>query len=125
MTSQNIKWPEMTEAQNAFCVSLIEKFKGDLKEVAEDVLNQLYTDVIPHLETDTFLNFKSHMLSAVQGYARSYALDDGDLTGRRIREVIYKDHKDELVKLIDHDNVMRITELEKQLRQEREYNRGF
>jgi hypothetical protein len=125
MTEAELKWPQMTEEQLSLCERLIEKFKGQLKSAAEDALSTVYVDVMPHIESDTFLNFKSQAMSVIRGYATKDALTAGDYSGQHIRAKIFEEHKNELVELINQDHLATIKGLREDLKCEREYNRRY
>lgn len=124
MSHDEIKWPEMNDAQRELMERLVNNFKKKMLSAAEDAMATFYCDILPHIESDVFLNFKTHALSAVKGYAREDALRGDSYSGVEIRNQIYRDHKDEIVKLLDGDNLKRIKQLEEDLKRERSYNRG-
>ena len=95
----------MSDEQKAECERLIESFKKNLTKAADEAISNLYVDILPHIESDTFLNFKNDAMSAIKGYATRYVLDTGDYTGLAIRNQIYQEHKEEIAKLIDQDPV--------------------
>lgn len=125
MSQDEMQWPQMTEEQLKLCERLIEKFKGQLKSAAEDALSTVYVDVMPHIESDTFLNFKSQAMSVIRGYATKDATMIGDYSGQKIRAKIFEEHRVEIIELLNQDHLCKIKELQEDLKREREYNRRY
>lgn len=85
--------------------ALIENFKTKLKRVAEDTLNDMYTDVAIHAEYDSFRNFENHVRAELREDLRKEILEQGSVYSfaASIRELLLKNHRNELQTAIVKD----------------------
>jgi len=113
-------YPELPEAGAEEAQRLVEKFKGQLKQAAEEVLGQLYCDVAVHIESDSWTNFRNVLLEGFRNYSNRHIQSKYDF--KEIRKAIFKDFKDEIIADLNQDMVEEIEDLKRRLQQEREWN---
>lgn len=113
MSQEYPLFPKLTEAGQQEAQDLIEDFRKRLKEVAEEVIGNLYCDVIQYIESDSWTNFRNELLSGLTKYPNRRI--QGEYDFKKIRQAIYKEHKEEIDKDLDQDNLKKIKDLEKQI----------
>lgn len=97
---------------------LVERFKKDLIKCAEETISRLYVDLIPHIESDAWLNFRNDVRDEVQKelIADALSTEYGRYSfGWRTRQLIFKEHHDQLVTVINLDHVSEIQRLKEEL----------
>lgn len=120
MSDQFPLYPELSEAGQQEAQALVDKFKVQLKKVTEDVLGSLYCDVVTYIESDSWTNFRKDLLDGLRNYGNRKLMADYDF--KKIREEIYKDFKDEIIKDMNRDNILKIEELKREIGKLREEN---
>lgn len=103
---------------------LIETFKEDMKRACEEVLGKVYVDLIPHIETDAWMNFRNDVRREVQGEMIKDVLSNeyGYYSfGWMTRKKILEEHKDELILAINTDHIAEIQRLKEEIK--RSYER--
>jgi len=118
MTEEELKtefplYPELTEAGKQEAVELIESFKENLKEAAEEVIGSLYCDVLHYIESDSWTNFRTDLMSGLTNYANRRV--QGEYDFKKIRQQIFEDFREEIVKDLDQDNLEKIEELKAEI----------
>lgn len=103
-------YPELPEVGRVEAQALIDKFKASMRKAAEEVLAELYTDVAVYIESDSWVNYRNQLVLAMCDYGNRHSHCDYDF--RAIRQAIYAEHRDEINKDLDRDNLKRIAELE-------------
>lgn len=87
------RYPELSEQGQQDAERLVEWFKDVMKKQAESVLDELYTDIIPHLESDSWTNVRNAILTDLCNYQSEgpYKYDY-----KKIRQAIYRENKDQI-----------------------------
>ena len=111
MSDEYPLYPELSEAGREEAQRLIDKFKKKMKEAADEVLGELYVDVACFIESDSWTNFRNALLDGLRGYKNRKVQAGYDF--KKIREKIYFEYRDEIIKDLDQDNLKKIAELEK------------
>ena len=106
-------YPKLSEAGQKEAQQLIDSFKTALKTAAEEVISCLYCDVVHYIESDSWTNFRNELMSGLRNYANRRI--QGEYDFKQIRQQIFEDFKDEIIKDLDQDNLERIKELEDDL----------
>jgi len=91
-------YPELSEKGKLEALKLIDSFKGQMAQVSDKIIMDLYCDILPHIESDAWQNFKNQILNELCDYK-----SDSDLDYGRIRKTIYKEHKEQIDKDLDQD----------------------
>lgn len=104
-------YPHLSEAGAKEAERVIQYAKKRLKEVCDEALGEIYCDIPSYVGGDSWTNFRNAVMDGYQNYGNRKI--QGDYDFRRIREKIFAEFRDEIVKDLDQDNVERIKELEK------------
>ena len=114
-------FPELSEAAKQEAQALMGDFKRQLKKLADEVLGNLYCDVIDHIETDSWTNYRNDLMDGFQNY--NNRLVQGEHDFKKIRQAILKEHREDIIADLNQDLVAENEQLKKQLEQEREWRR--
>ena len=116
------EFPELSEQGKEQAQALVDKFKKRMTSVANEVLGNLYTDVLIYIETDAWTNYRENIRVAMENkYRQNETATSEDAWARSIREAIYVQFKDELEKGIIADLNKRIKFLEECLESRNRY----
>ena len=92
----------LSEEREKQAVELLEKFKQKIKteinKISEEVISDFYTDVLPFIESDAWLNMKITLMSEIEDYK-----NNGSWEMKKIRDKIFKEHYDEIIKDVNND----------------------
>lgn len=111
-------YPKLPEPGAEEAQALIDRFKEKMKKAADEVLGELYSDVVPFIESDSWQNFRNALMDGLKGYHNRKVQAEYDFA--RIREKIYSEYRAEIIKDLDQDNLKRIEELQKDVSRLRE-----
>ncbi len=102
---------------------LINQFKERLIKVADEAIRDLYTDIVVHIESDSWTNYRNKLMDGFRDYSNRKI--QGEFDFKKIREQIYKDYRDDIIKDLDQDNLKKIESLEDEVRRLREKDCPF
>lgn len=85
----------------------LDRFKKRMKDIIDETLGEAYVDCMPWIEADSWGNMRNHMLDWIRGYRKLPSYD-----AKQVREAIYKEYRDDIIKDLDQDHLARIKELE-------------
>ena len=94
-------FPELSEQGNNEAVKLIEKFKKELSKAADEAIGDLYCDVIPHIESDSWSNFRNDLMDGFKNYDNRLLQSPRDF--KEIRRQIYKDFREDIIPDLNQD----------------------
>lgn len=95
----------------------IAKFKNRFKSVAEEVLGQIYVDLMPHIENDSWQNYRNDLRSALaHDYSKPEWLRDEHVWAREFRAMIVKEHREALLDGLNKDLLKQVEDLKTELR---------
>jgi hypothetical protein len=112
------RFPEISEKGKEQAIKLVEDFKKQVQEIANKAVGDLYCDILPHIETDAWTNFRTSILRDLCDYSNSV---ESPYDYKRIRESLYAEHKEAIDKDLNQDLLNQIEQLQKDL--QRSYNR--
>lgn len=113
---------ELSEKGQQEAIELVERFKGELKAVAEKAISGLYCDLIPHIETDAWTNYREQLRIELQKhYVQQATVSDEGAWAMYVREAIFKQFRAELEQGVIADLTKRIEFLEKLLNDSRRF----
>lgn len=107
-------FPELHEDGKKEAEAVIEKFKKRLKAIAEEVLGEVYCDIPTYIESDSWMNFRNALISAFKNYGNRKL--QGEYDFKQIREQIYCQFREEIIKDLNQDNLEEIEKLKKEIR---------
>jgi hypothetical protein len=114
------KFPELSEQGNQDALHLVERFKSKLQTVAEEMIGELYCNLIPHIETDAWTNYREECRLALQKeYCQSETASSEQAWAFYVRKAIFVQFREELEKGIIADQVKEIARLREMLNERR------
>lgn len=109
-------FPELNEAGNAEAQALMDKFKTKAKKVLDELLDeylgQVYCELLPEIESDSWSNYRNQLMEGFRNYDNRLVQNRWDFD--KIRTEIYKQHREDIIKDLNQDHLKKIEELEKQ-----------
>ena len=102
-------FPRLSEAGAKEAQQLIDKFKEKLKSAADEVLSEMYCEVIHDIESDSWCNFRNDLLDGFKNYDNRKIQNRYDF--KKIRQAILKEHREDIIKDLNQDMVDEIKEL--------------
>jgi len=111
-------YPELSSRGQQEAMKLMEDFKKQAMEISNKAIGDLYCDVLPHIQTDAWVNIRTSILNEICNYRNS---STSPYDYKRIREAIYSEHKEQIDKDLNQDLLNQIESLKKDLR--RAYDR--
>lgn len=93
----------------------IDSFKTKLTKIADETISNLYVNIMPYAETDTWTNYREALrLELEHDYRFSIFKDDW---AKNFRKAIFIENKEELAELISKDLLEKIKKLEDQIQE--------
>jgi len=114
-------YPELSELGKHEAQLVLNKFKEELLSITEDSLRDIYCDVVVHIESDSWTNYKNVLMDGLSNLHRDCKYDNHDY--KKIRQAIFEEHKEELIKDLNKDLLKTIEELKETLKFERSLKR--
>jgi len=114
-------FPTLPEEAQKEAVELIEDFKKKLEGVAKEVISNLYTDIVPYIESDSWSNFRNELMSGFRNWNNKKI--QGQYDFNEIRKTMFDQFRDEIMKEMPEELVAENKRLEtenKWLRDRRE-----
>jgi hypothetical protein len=106
-------YPRLSEEGRKEAERVIEWAKKKLKDVCDEALGQIYVDIPSYIESDSWTNFRNDMMDGFKDYKTR--MKQGEYDFKLIRQKIYGEFRDEIIKDLDRDNLARIKELESEV----------
>lgn len=114
-------FPLLDEAGQKEAQDLVDVFKDKMKKVAEEVLGDLYCDVLVNIESDSWTNYRNKLMAGFRNYGNRHVQGKYDFA--EIRREIFSQFKEDIIKDLNQDLLEKVAELEKSLEREREISR--
>lgn len=111
-------YPELSEEGKKEAEAVVELFKAKFKKAAEECLGEIYTEIPSYIESDAWVNFRNALMSGFRNYGNRKLQADYDF--KQIRQEIFFQFRDEILKDLDQDNLAKIDELQAEIRRLRE-----
>lgn len=106
--------PKLTKEAEEQAFQLLEKFKTDMVKMAENVISDLYCDIIPFIESDSWCNFRNEVMAGFKDY-NNKAKAEFDF--KAIRQQILKENRAEIIHDLNQDLVKENEQLKKEINQ--------
>jgi len=113
MSEEYPLYPSLTEQGKEEAQKIMDRFKPQLKNIMEEVMGQLYTDVSYYIESDHWTNYRNALMNGFKDYGGGKPNHEHDY--KELRQAIYRNNKEEIVKDLNQDLVEEIYELKKQI----------
>ena len=118
MSEQYPLYPTLPEPGAQEAQELIERFKQQLKTAAEFAFTDFHTNILPYIESDSWLNFRNQMLEGFLNYNNRKI--QGEYDFKQLRQQIYREFRDDIIKDLDQDNLEEIERLKREIEHLRE-----
>jgi hypothetical protein len=96
MNNEYPLYPTLTEEGAKEAQMILDAFKERMAKVAKEALNDMYTDVIGYIESDSWTNFRNQMMEGFKDYNNRKIQDL--YAFKEIRAQIFKDFREEIMK---------------------------
>jgi hypothetical protein len=104
----------LSEEREKQALELLELFKQkmrtEIKKISEEVIGELYSNVLPFIESDGWHNMKMTLMREIEDYKNS-----GSWGMKKIRDKIFKEHYNEIIKDVNNDLLQENVRLNKQV----------
>jgi hypothetical protein len=101
MSEEYPLYPELSEQGKIEAQQLMDVFKKEIVKLVSDVMSDVYCNIIPHIESDSWANYGNKILSGFMGYRQ----DVHKHNYAELRKAIYRNHKDAIDKDLNQDLV--------------------
>ncbi len=110
-------YPELNEQGNKEAQELMDKFKVSAKKVLDnlldDYLGSVYVDLLPSIESDSWSNYRNTIMDGFKNYNNRHIQSKHDF--KAIRQQIYNEFREDIIKDLDQDNLEKIKELQQRI----------
>lgn len=107
---EEIKLPELAKIEAQF---FLDQFKKKLLGICEDVIGDLYVNIMPYIESDSWSNFRNQVVSELQGYGKGKLVSKYEI--ELIRRSLLDNYRDEIIKDLSQDMLKEIERLKKEI----------
>jgi hypothetical protein len=90
--------------------AFIDKFRSRMKDIAEETLGELYCNIMPYMETDTWTNYREALRIELEHEYKYSNFKQAWATN--FRRAVFVENREEISKFIEQDILKRIKELE-------------
>ena len=94
-------FPDLPDEGTEEAQKLIDKFKEQLKKAAEEVIGSFYCEIVPHIESDSWTNFRNCLMDGLQNYHNRHLQAPYDF--KKIRQAIFREYREEILKDLNSD----------------------
>jgi hypothetical protein len=120
-------YPELSEEGKKEAQELLDNFTTRIKKIltdeVENVVGEYYADILPHIESDSWTNFRNEVMDGYKNYNNRKIQAEYDF--KEIRKAIYEQFKEEIIKDLDQDNLEEIERLKREIAWLRECNKRY
>ena len=113
MSKEYPLYPELSEEGEKEAQTLIDKFKEELKKVADEAIGDLYCDIACHISSDSWSNYRNEMMAGFRNYDNRKV--QGEYDFKEIRQAILKEHRDDIIEDLNQDMLKEIERLKEQI----------
>jgi len=121
MSEEYPLYPELTEQGKQEAQKIMDSFKPKLKSLMDEVLSDLYTDVSYYIDSDHWTNYRNALMNGFKGY--KHGKTNHEYCYKDLRQAIYENNKEEIVKDLNQDLVEEVEKLKEQIEQLHEQSR--
>lgn len=111
-------YPDLSEEgkieANQLLISFKEKIKKIITDVVDDTMGEMYSNIMPYIESDSWGNFRDEIMRGMKDYNNRRI--QGEYDFKEIRWQIYKEYRDDIIKDLDQDNLKEIEDLKGQVK---------
>jgi hypothetical protein len=96
-------YPKLTEQGEQEAQKIMDSFKPRLAKLMNEVMGDLYADVSYYIESDHWTNYRNALMDGFKEYGSGKPNHEYDY--KELRQAIYRNHKDQIVKDLNQDLV--------------------
>lgn len=109
MSDEYPLFPTLSEAGKEEAQALVDGFRDALTKSATEAIGKLYTDVVTHIESDSWTNYRTDLMNGFRNYGNRMVQGEHDF--KTIRQAIYEEFREEIIKDLDQDLVKEVADL--------------
>jgi hypothetical protein len=113
MSSNFPLYPSLTAKGEEEAQLLMDSFKPKILKLVDEVMGDLYCNVAYHIESDSWTNYRNELMMGFNGYTNGKSGHKYDF--KELRQAIYANHKEEIVKDLNQDLVEENIKLKEQV----------
>ena len=110
-------YPDLSEEGQIEAQEILNNFTTKIKKIMHDAVEEsvgeFYSEIIPHIETDSWTNFRNDLMAGFRNYNNRKF--QGEYDFKAIRQEIYNEFRDDIIKDLDQDNLKEIEKLKEQI----------
>lgn len=106
-------YPELPKAGQLEAQALVNRFKDELVKIAENAIGDLYCNIVPYIESDSWTNYRNELMDGFQNYNNSKI--QGEYDFKKIRQTILEEHREAIISDLNQDMVEEIAKLKEQV----------
>jgi len=122
MSKEYPLYPELTEEGKLEAQRIMDSFKPRIKSLIEELMRDLYTDVVYYVESDSWTNYRNDLINGFRDYAQNSEKNKCEF--KELRKAIYNNNKEEIDRDLNADLVKEVEDLKKtieRLQEQRNY----
>jgi len=116
---KDINCPKLTEEGKIEAALLVKKIVENIKKELDD--NSFYCDIPLYIESDSWNNFTNSLLEGLKDYSSAKVIHAYDF--KKIREVMLRDFRDEIINDLNQDHLIEIKVLKERIKTLEKFNR--
>jgi len=113
MSDEYPLYPGLSEDGAKLAQSIIDEFKKELVKVATGAIDELYVDVAAYIESDSWTNYRNHLMNGLSNYNNREK--QGDYDFKKIRQAIYEEFREDIINDLNQDLVKEVEDLKKHI----------
>lgn len=94
-------YPELSEEGKKEADEWLKKFVTKMAKVAEETIHAAYCSCLPHIESDSWSNFRNEIMDGFKDYKNNKVKAEFDF--KAIRDQILKENREQIIKDMDQD----------------------
>ena len=113
MSKEYPLYPELTEQGKEEAQRIMDSFKPRLAKLMDEVMGDLYVDVVAYVDSDSWTNYRNDLMDGFKGYKNGSDNHGHDF--KELRQAIYANHKEEIIKDLNQDLVGEVEKLKEHI----------
>jgi len=113
-------FPELSKEAANEAQELINNFKKQLIVAADEAIGNLYCDILPYIESDSWTNFRNDLMDGFKNYNNKKIQSASDF--KEIRQAILVNHREDIINDLNQDMLKEIADLKQQVEDLMKFN---
>lgn len=118
ISKTNSSYVELPEKAQKQAEKLMKRYEKKTKSMLDEVWDELYCEVMLHIESDVWSNYRQDVIQWIQGYDTLHKVD-----AKKVRQAILKNHREQIVDDLNADLLEENEKLKKQKQELLEENK--